>query len=327
VFFGGGTPSLFSPASIGSLLETLDQHFGLDADCEITLEANPDELADGSPYTSRLRRAGVTRLSIGVQSFNADVLATLGRSHDARSIDAAIHAAIGADFTSVSCDLIFAVPGQSSELWQRDLEQATAAGFDHVSTYNLTYEQGTPLTGLRDVGRIQPLDDSVERSLYRQALSHFGDLGFEQYEVSSFAKPGKRCRHNQSYWQWKNFLGLGAGAHGFMRTESGTFGQRYENLRQPSAYMGAAPGEHAAWVETIDRDAAVKELILTGLRQIEGIELRLLQNVLGPHALAEYPRLQQLESAGLLDTTDTHIRLTAEGVLVADSVIETLVLG
>jgi len=329
VFFGGGTPSLFQPSSFGRLLESLDRCFGLDPDCEISLEANPDELADGSEYARDLRQAGITRLSLGVQSFDAAVLRALGRTHDADLLERSIEAATAANFQSISCDLIFAVPGQSPAMWAEDLEQATAAGFDHVSTYNLTYERGTPMTGLRDAGRIKPVDDEVERTLYEQALQHFAANGFERYEVSSFAKPGHRCRHNQNYWLWSDFLGLGAGAHGFARTRdrtSGEYGRRYENHRQPALYMGASDGAWIAWQESLDLEATVKEVMFTGLRRSEGVSMALLVDVLGPDALSHYPRLVELRNAGLVATDRDAIRLTHAGLLVADSVIESLVI-
>ena len=327
VFFGGGTPSMFSPESIATVLGALATRFGLDTDCEVNLEANPDELAAAAEFAGDLRSAGVTRLSLGVQSFDADILATLGRSHGPQTIDIALDAVFGAGFASVSCDLIFAVPGQSRAGWTADLERATAAGFSHVSTYNLTYEQGTPLTGLRDAGRIEQVDDSIERELYECALEHFARTEFVQYEVSSFAKPSQRCRHNQAYWQWKDFLGIGAGAHGFARGDGESFGRRYENLRQPAAYMSADDGCWAAWEESLDLAAAVKELMLTGLRRIDGVAIASLHEVLGADALTHYPRLGQLEAAGLLAIGGDSIRLTHDGLLVADSVIESLVIG
>lgn len=305
----------------------LAQAFGLTAGCEVSLEANPDELAGVGAPAQALRDAGVTRLSIGVQSFNRGVLAVLGRSHDEATLETAIDAASRAGFASLSCDLIFAAPGQDMAGWTSDLERATQAGFDHVSTYNLTYEEGTPLTGLRNVGRIAPATDSLERELYECALEHFDERGFEHYEVSSFAKPGHRCRHNLAYWQWRDFLGLGAGAHGFARAESGASGcgRRYENHRAPADYMGARDGEWHAWQETIDTHAAIKELMLAGLRRIDGVEIATLRDVLGPDALSFYPRLDTLEANGLLVSDEKHIQLTREGLLVADSVIESLV--
>lgn len=327
VFFGGGTPSLFGTASIADILSQLDRAFGLTPDCEVSLEANPDELADSATASEDLRSAGITRLSIGVQSFQAEALAVLGRSHDVETLETAIDRSMRAGFESVSCDLIFAVPGQDLARWSDDLRRANAAGFDHISTYNLTYETGTPMTGLRNAGRITAVEDSVEQAHYEHALAYMEDEGFEQYEVSSFAKPGKRCRHNRTYWQWRDYLGIGAGAHGFTRGSHavGDFGRRYENLRQPAHYMSAADGNWQAWQETIDLDAAVKEIMFTGLRRIEGVDLEMLNEVLGPDALSHYPRASELEKAGLLEIDERHVCLTREGLLVADSVVESLV--
>lgn len=216
VFFGGGTPSLFSPASIGRLLGAIDDAWGIEADPEITMEANPGTL-EGSAEArlADFRAAGLTRLSFGVQSFHPKHLATLGRIHSGGEAVAAIGAAHRAGFENVSCDLIFGVPGQTLEEWKDDVARAIELGTEHVSAYGLTYEEGTPMTGMKKAGMITAADEDTELAMFRHAREAFGEAGLAQYEISNYSRPGRESRHNLAYWTWGDYLGLGAGAHGF----------------------------------------------------------------------------------------------------------------
>jgi oxygen-independent coproporphyrinogen-3 oxidase len=341
VFFGGGTPSLFSVAGLAGLLGALDRRFGLTADAEVSLEANPEDLLAASAPAASWRAAGITRASIGGQSFDAAVLATLGRCHDGDMLRAAIGSALETGLV-VSCDLIFAVPGQSAASWSADLATVTALGVQHVSTYNLTYEQGTPLTGLRNAGRIATVCDRTERELYGRAIETLTGSGYEHYEVSSFARPGLRCRHNSRYWSWRDYLGLGAGAHGFARgraaqagddadaafstgdLQSHAFGFRYANVRQPSAYMNASAGAWAAWHEPLGRAEALTEFVLTGLRARAGFTSERFVRVFGDAPERTLPDLEDLVAAGLLEHDEGRVRLTDAGLLIADDVTSRL---
>ncbi|MFT4571829.1 MAG: oxygen-independent coproporphyrinogen-3 oxidase, partial [Candidatus Binatia bacterium] len=277
VFFGGGTPSLFSPASLGKVLTALDQSFGLTSDAEVTMEANPGTLEGSAAERLRgWRERGINRLSLGVQSFNEKHLATLGRLHGRREVFDAVQAARDAGFENLSIDLIFAVPGQTRDEWRSDLNHALELATDHVSAYGLTYEPGTPMTGLRNAGRITPVLEDCELEMLDDACEVLGGAGLERYEISNFARPGKRSRHNLAYWLRDDYLGLGAGAHGFAdeREPSPTGGGlRYANRRFPEIYMGALGGKHAETNEVLDRRDAISETVLLGLRLIEGIDL------------------------------------------------------
>jgi putative oxygen-independent coproporphyrinogen III oxidase len=216
VFFGGGTPSLFSPGSIGRLLRAIDDAWGIEAGAEITMEANPGTL-EGSAEArlADFRAAGLTRLSFGVQSFDPKHLATLGRIHSGDEAVAAIGAAHRAGFDNVSCDLIFGVPGQTLDEWKDDVARAIELGTEHVSAYGLTYEEGTPMTGLKKAGMITAADEDTELAMFRHAREAFAAAGLAQYEISNYSRPGRESRHNLAYWTWGDYLGLGAGAHGF----------------------------------------------------------------------------------------------------------------
>ncbi len=222
VFFGGGTPSLLAPDSIDRLLDRLDARFGIQADAEISLEANPGSLEGSAPERlAELRKAGVNRLSIGAQSFDDRHLATLGRIHRAGDTLETLAAARRAGFDNLSLDLIFAVPGQTIADWQRDLERVVALAPEHVSAYGLTYEEGTPLERDLAAGNVEPATEETEAAMYEAAISTLAGAGYRHYEISNFARPGYQCRHNVTYWSWGDYLGLGAGAHGFYRCTSG----------------------------------------------------------------------------------------------------------
>jgi len=216
VFFGGGTPSLFSPASVARLLHEVDRLWGMDADPEITLEANPGSLEGGGEDKLRgFRSAGINRVSFGAQSFNARHLATLGRIHSASETHGAFDAARRAGFDNISCDLIYGVPGQTPAEWEADIRTAVSLGSEHVSAYCLTYEDGTPMTGMKKAGLVTAADEETELEMFRRAREWFAAAGLAQYEVSNYARPGRESRHNLAYWTWRDYLGLGAGAHGF----------------------------------------------------------------------------------------------------------------
>ncbi len=222
VFLGGGTPSLFSPRAIGELLEALDSAFGIAAHAEITMEANPGAIEGSAEERLRgFRDAGVNRLSLGVQSLSSRNLEALGRIHSVEDCTSAIGAARAAGFDNLSCDLIFAVPGQTLADWQADLDALISLAPDHVSTYNLTYEEGTPITELKRRGTIEAVGEETELDMFACARRTLDSAGYRHYEVSNFARPGRECRHNLTYWTWRDYLGLGAGAHGFAVSDTG----------------------------------------------------------------------------------------------------------
>ena len=219
LFFGGGTPSLMPPEELERIVHGLRRRFRLTPGAEISLEANPGTVDE--PYLSRLRELGVNRLSLGVQSFHDDELAFLGRIHSSDEAREAYRAARSAGFDNVSLDLIFGLPGQTTSRWQESLEEAIALGPEHLSCYALTVEDGTPLG--RDVasGRVPAPDQDRQAELYLCASERLQSAGYEHYEISSWARRGRRCRHNLTYWRNGFWLGLGAGAHSHLPGEPG----------------------------------------------------------------------------------------------------------
>jgi len=327
VFFGGGTPSLFSPATIGSLIETVDQLFGFSEAPEITLEANPGSLeGGGTEKLAAFRSAGVNRLSIGVQSFEPRHLSYLGRVHGPAESDAAVASARAAGFDNLSCDLIFAVPGQNLREWERDLARLIQHAPEHVSTYALTYEPGTPLTARLKAGKVTPADEEDERTMYEVSIATLAAAGYRQYEISNFARPGREARHNLSYWTWRDYLGVGAGAHGFSRRGGGAdpWGERCANLKLPKRYMDASDGAWTDSRELIGRSAAMSEFVMLGLRLLDGFSTEAFETTFGCDLGATFEDYASLDRDGFLSTDNGRVKLTSEGLMLADSVISRL---
>jgi len=323
IFFGGGTPSLFRPATITRLLETIAARAPLAGDAEITLEANP-----GTVERARLegfRRAGVNRLSFGIQSFQPDLLRTLGRIHSADEARAAIAAARGAGFENLNLDLIFAVPGQTRAAWADDVAEIVRHAPEHVSAYNLTYEPGTPFHTLRARGALKPLDEEDELWMYQHVRAALADAGYVQYEISNFARPGRAARHNQGYWRGDDALGLGAGAHSFASVPG--WGRRWANERVPERYMAGVARGGGAVVTREERSlaTATAEFMFLGLRELTGISPGEFATRFGRALEEVYPRVRELCAEELLAIQDGRLALTERGLLLADSVFTTFV--
>ncbi|MBU6437789.1 MAG: oxygen-independent coproporphyrinogen III oxidase-like protein [Betaproteobacteria bacterium] len=305
VFIGGGTPSLFSPAAIEVLLAGVRARIKLAPDAEITLEANPGTFEAGR--FAGYRAAGVTRLSIGVQSFNDDMLKVIGRVHDSAQARAAVHEA-ARNFSTFNLDLMFALPGQSLAQCEADLAAALAFAPPHLSVYHLTLEPNTLFA------RFPPVvpDDDAAAAMQDRITDITQAAGYGHYEVSAYAQPGHRCRHNLNYWQFGDYLGIGAGAHGKLSFASRIV--RHTRWRHPATYMQRALEGQA--VETEHEVAAADvpfEFMLNALRLHDGFAPALFTERCGlPLAVAE-PALREAERKGLLERTPELIRPTPLG--------------
>jgi putative oxygen-independent coproporphyrinogen III oxidase len=307
VFFGGGTPTLLDPAAFGAILGAIDAEFGLAAGAEVTTEANPESVTDAS--LAKLRAAGITRVSFGMQSAVSEVLTVLDRQHQPGRPEACVRWAKAAGFEHVSLDLIYGTPGESDADWARSLDAAITARPDHVSAYSLTIEDGTRLAARVRRGELPPPDDDVLASRYVMADETLSAAGYRWYEISNWASgPRARCAHNMLYWTGGDWWGIGPGAH------SHVGGIRWWNVRHPAAYAGrisagVSPGQ-------------AREVLTGAERQMERImlEIRLADGY--PLAAVDPAVIAALD--GLVTVRDDRLLLTRRGRLLADTVVRAL---
>lgn len=316
LFVGGGTPSLLAPAALATLLERCRRGFPVASEAEVTLEANPGTV-DGAKLRG-YRAAGVNRLSFGVQSFEDRLLRAIGRLHSAGDVGRAVGRAREAGFDNLNLDLMFGLPGQTAADWDRTLDRALALGPEHLSVYGLTLEEGTQMTALVRAGRVSLPGEEAEAAMYERTLARLAAAGYEQYEVSNFARPGRRCRHNLRYWEGGDYLGLGAGSHSHLD------GRRFHNHLQPRHYAAevAARGTAIAGEERLEPSARVGEAFMLGLRLRDGVDLAALEARYGAAPVrARAPALAAFDAAGLVERRGSRVRLTERGLLVANEVL------
>lgn len=325
LYFGGGTPSLLEPATIARVLEGVRNHWPLDEGCEITLEANPESVT--AETLTGYRAAGVTRLSIGVQSLDDQRLSHLGRPHDTATARRAVALARRAGFTNLSLDLIYATPGHDPERWRRELQEAAALGVEHLSCYALTVEPHTPLHRQVAAGTITLPGEGEQLELFLTTRATLTALGYPPYEISNFAPPGRECRHNLLYWEFGDYLGVGAGAHGKL-TGAGNRLRRFANAPDGEAYLAALeaddppPGEE--WQPTPGEAAA--EALMMGLRLQAGMARATYAALAGADLLSlRGGAVERLVTGGLLEVTAERVRLTAGGTAVANGVMRELI--
>lgn len=264
-FLGGGTPTTLPPAVIARILDRLRERFDVHSDAEVTVEANPDTVDVAS--LGVLREAGVTRLSMGAQSFDPSVLRALERIHSPDSVRRAFDAAREAGFEEVNLDLIYGTRGETAASWERTLNDALTLGPEHLSCYALTIEQGTPLGRQVALGLRAPPDPDEQADRYEAACTRLAAAGYGHYEVSNWARPGAECLHNLGYWRGRPYLGLGPGAHSYRD------GRRWWSIRSPKRYVAEtrAGRPPLGGEERLDPEAARLERLLLGLRLSEGV--------------------------------------------------------
>ena len=314
LFFGGGTPTHLPPSQLERLFAIVRKWFPLAAGSEFSVEANPIDL--DTPKAAILQAAGVTRVSLGAQSFHEPKLRLLERDHTVADIERAFRFARQfAD--SVSLDLIFGVPGETLDDWRRDLDSALALSPDHVSTYGLTFEKGTAFWTRLTQGDLSRVDEDLERQMYELAIDTLTAAGFEHYEVSNFAAPGHRCRHNESYWLGGQYFAAGPGAARFIG------GRREMNHRSTTTYISRvlAGQSPVAESEQLGPEDAARERLVFGLRRLEGVDFLgfAMKNEFTIEQLAG-DALPQLQGRGLLACEEGRLKLTRAGLLVSDAI-------
>ncbi len=310
VFVGGGTPSAIPAHHLSRIVDALRDRFGLAEGAEVTLEANPEDWSPG--HAAALADAGFTRVSFGAQSFDPDVLIRLGRRHVPAQIDAAVTTAQAQGFASVSLDLIFGTPGETTASWVATVDRAVAAGANHVSSYSLTVEPGTVLWREVRAGADAP-DPDDQADKWELAAERLAEAGFVRYEISNHARPGHQCMYNLSVWGQGSYAGFGLGAHGFFR------GRRTANVRRLDTYLdrverGLGPTQSTDLVEGW---GAELERLMLGLRRTCGAEAGE-----GGAALLASTEGKRLRDAGVIDLVDTRLVITRP--LLTDEVIRTV---
>ena len=322
VFIGGGTPTILAPEQIHQILDVCRARLGVAPDAEVTIECNPGTVTASDLLA--LRDAGVNRLSIGVQSLDDDELAFLQRVHSAAEAEATVGAAHDAGFDDVSLDLMYCLPGQTPKRWRETLCRAAALDPSHVSAYALTVEEETPLWALVDAGEVEPMPEELQADLFMLTSETLTELGFEHYEISNFARPGRRCRHNLTYWRNEPYLGLGAAAWSFVG------GQRRCNVADVEAYSTrlASDGLAIDYAETCTGAAAANETLMMGLRLKDGISLQALNRRHGVDLLAlRGDQIRRFVGEGISIRTADRLGLTLRGMCVASEITTVLALA
>jgi oxygen-independent coproporphyrinogen-3 oxidase len=315
IFFGGGTPSLLTVEQIKRLLSACREAFAVDEEAEITLEANPGTLS--AEQLAGLREAGVNRLSLGSQSFDTELLQTLGRIHTPEEIVQALCNARAAGFHSINLDFMFGLPGQTMQHWITTLDRALALRPEHFSLYSLIVEEGTNFYTWANEGRIIPGDEDLCADMYEYADERLLAEGYENYEISNWALPGHQSRHNLTYWHNLPYIGMGAGAHSFFG------GRRFSNVLDPQEYIRLLKKQHRpeAECESIDRRQEMSETAFLGLRTAQGLHLPTFAERFA-ESFTQFigSRLRQVEDAGLLERDHAWIRLSKRGRLLGNEV-------
>ena len=310
IFFGGGTPSLMPPATVAALIEAAGRYWPLADDVEITLEANPSSVE--ADRFADLRAAGINRVSLGVQAFDDERLAFLGRAHSAREGLDAI-ATAQRNFARVSFDLIYALPGDTEQQWSSDLDRAIGLGTEHLSLYQLTIEPGTRFAAMAAKGTLTPLDADYAGSLFELTQARTAAAGIPAYEISNHARPGAESRHNLTYWRYGDYAGIGPGAHG--RRD----GRATLRHRKPENWLTAiSRNNHGIELEEAltDSERATEALVM-GLRLAEGLDVQRsgLEPFVNRNAIA------RLAEQGLLVRDGTRIAATSAGMLLLDAIL------
>ena len=315
IFFGGGTPSLLSVSQVSRILDACYNNFAVDEDAEITLEANPGTLS--REQLVGLRAAGVNRLSMGAQSFDAELLKTLGRIHSPKDITQAVRDAQAAGFTSINVDFMFGLPGQTMRHWRETIERALDLHIEHLSLYSLIIEEGTPFYTWTHEGRITPGDEDLCADMYEYADERLHAAGYVNYEISNWSLPGFQSRHNLTYWHNFPYIGMGAGAY------SSFGGRRFSNVREPAEYIRMLKAQQWPEVEseTVDKAQAMSETAFLALRTAQGLHLPTFEQRFAlPFAQFAGDRLHMVEEAGLLERETEWLRLSKRGRLLGNEV-------
>lgn len=320
IYLGGGTPSLLDEAELTKLFLYINNVYDVDRNAEITMECNPDDITP--EFTNMLSRLSINRVSMGAQTFADSRLRLLHRRHNSDEVKHAVKLLREAGIKNISIDLMFGFPDESLSQWKEDISAALALNVEHISAYSLMYEEDTPLWKMLDTGKVKEIDEELSLAMFKELVRQLTDAGYEHYEISNFARPGYRSRHNSSYWHQVPYIGLGAAAHSF------ALNSRQWNVADLKLYIekinnGIIPMER----EELDNDTTFNDIITTALRTSDGIDLNAMETRLGKRyrntlISAAGKHLEQ----GLLEIRHDRLRLTSEGIFISDMVMSDLMI-
>ncbi|WP_290662816.1 radical SAM family heme chaperone HemW [Ignavibacterium sp.] len=315
LFFGGGTPSLMNATYISGIIDHINKNFSFGKEPEITLETNPGTV-DEKKLTD-FRKAGINRISIGIQSFDENDLQFLTRIHDKQTAINTVYNAVKSGFENISIDLIFNLPGQTKEKWKANLEQAVRLPIKHISAYSLILERGTILNKMVLDGEVKIQGADYDAELYELTIDFLSNNGFIQYEVSNFAKPGYECIHNKAYWEYKDYIGFGPSAHSFVN------GKRWWNYSSLKRYISEVKEKQNAMMnyELLNKDQMKNEYIMLALRS-KGLNLRDYINKFGSDWLDSHLKdLEFLRKENFIEYDHNSIKLTPKGYAICDEIL------
>ncbi len=320
IYFGGGTPSLLSGKCLAEILDTCRRSFCVSDDCEISLEANPETIS--AEKAALLQQSGVTRVSLGAQSFQDRELASIGRLHGSETIVKSLHLLRKAGYANINLDLLLGVPGQTVSSWEETLNTTIRTRVSHISVYILELDKPCRLKSLIAEGRAAVPEDDLISDLYLKTIEYLGANGMHQYEISNFAQPGAYCRHNLKYWQRDPVIGFGLGSHSYDGQS------RYANTSNLDQYLLAVESGNlpVEWRQYLSKELALEETLYLGLRLNRGVDWNRLQQQHANNRLAKYElALRGLVEEGLVDWNNSVVRLTPKGMLLSNEVFQLFV--
>ncbi len=319
IYFGGGTPSTLPVGLLRRICDTLYASYPVSEKPEVTIECNPDDLTP--EYLEQLRALPFNRISMGIQSFNDTQLQRLGRRHTAEKARQAVNNARSAGFENISIDLMFALPGSTAQDWQHDLDCAIALHPDHLSAYNLMYEEGTPLYRSLQRGEVNELSEEENIEQFGMLIERMKAAGYSHYEISNFAQPGKESRHNSNYWNDTPYIGFGAAAHSYNGTS------REWNIDDIKAYIeGINSGKRNFGIEQLSEAERYNDTVLTRLRTAKGLPLDWMKEKFSKKLNCHMLHSAKKEIAlGNLKEENGHLSLTGKGIFISDAVIRELI--
>lgn len=318
IYFGGGTPSQLNEKELSNILNSIKDNFEINHDAEITLEANPDDLTPA--YLDMLIRLGFNRLSMGVQSFDDNMLKFLNRRHSAQRAIEAVQMSQKAGFSNISIDLMYGLPEQDMPLWKTSIDQAIELNIQHISAYHLIYEKGTKLYRLQEKGNVKAIDEDISHDMFAVLIEKLNEAGFMHYEISNFAKDSLISQHNSSYWLGANYLGLGPAAHSY-NTQN-----RSWNISSIPKYIDAINNNSpSVEIEELDLKTRYNDLVLTGLRTMWGVNKETLKVEFGDNLRHYFERNIQkyIESKDVLFDSISY-KIAPKGIFISDSIMSDL---